>query len=41
MVQRVNGEGLAGFAAGDQVVEVAVRIGGPDLFDYHGIIPSQ
>ena len=41
MIQGVDGQGLAGFATGDEVVEVAVGVGGPDLFDYHGIIPSQ
>jgi hypothetical protein len=41
MIQGVDGQGLAGFAAGDEVVEIAVGVGGPDLFDYHGIIPSQ
>ena len=41
MVQGVDGQGLAGFATGDEVVEIAIGVGGPDLFDYHGIIPSQ
>jgi len=41
MIQGVDGQGLTGFAAGDQIVEVAVGVGGPDLFDYHGIISSQ
>jgi hypothetical protein len=35
-VQRVYGQGLAGFAASDQVIEITVRVGGPDLFDEHG-----
>ena len=39
MVQGVDGQGLAGFAAGDEIVEIAIGVGGPDLFDYHGIIP--
>jgi hypothetical protein len=41
MIQGVDGQGLAGFATGDEVVEIAVGVGGPDLFDYHGITPSQ
>src|SRR5882757_5434524 len=41
MIQGIDGQGLAGFATGDEVVEIAVGVGGPDLFDYHGIIPSQ
>jgi hypothetical protein len=41
MIQGIDGQGLAGFAAGDEVVEIAVGVGGPDLFDYHGITLSQ
>jgi hypothetical protein len=41
VIQGVDGQGLAGFATGDEVVEIAVGVGGPDLFNYHGIIPSQ
>jgi hypothetical protein len=39
MIQGVDGQGLAGVAAGDEVVEIAVRVAGPDLFDDHGSIP--
>src|SRR5262249_49670757 len=39
MIQGVDGESLAGFAAGDEVVEIAVGVGGPDLFDNHGASP--
>src|SRR5216684_7255289 len=41
MIQGVDGQGLAGFATGDEVVEIAVGVGGPNLFDYHGIVPRQ
>lgn len=36
MVQRIDRQRFAGLGAGDQVVEVAVRITGPDAFDEHG-----
>ena len=38
VIQGVDGERLAGFVAGDQVIEVAVGVGGPNLFDDHGIV---
>ena len=38
VIQRIDGQGLSGFGAGDQVVEVPVGIGGPDLFDDHGSV---
>jgi hypothetical protein len=41
MIQGVDSQGLAGFATGDEIVEIAVSVGGPDLFNYHGIIPCQ
>ena len=34
-----DGERLAGFRAGDQVVEVAIGVGSPDLFDDHDARP--
>jgi hypothetical protein len=36
--ERVDRQRLAGLRAGDQVVEVAVVIGGPDAFDEHARI---
>jgi len=41
MIQGVDSQGLADFATGDEIVEIAVSVGGPDLFNYHGIIPCQ
>ena len=35
-VQRVYGQGLASLWAGNQVIEIAVGVGSPDLFDQHG-----
>ena len=35
VIQGIDRERLAGFSAGDQVVEVAVGVAGPDLFDDH------
>ena len=35
VVQRVDGKRLAGLRAGDQVVEIAVGVAGPDLLDEH------
>jgi hypothetical protein len=35
VVQRVDGKGFAGLRADDQVIEVAIRVRGPDLFDDH------
>jgi hypothetical protein len=40
VVQRVDGQSLASLGAGDQVVEVAVCIAGPDAFDDHALLPS-
>ena len=39
VIERIDGQRFAGFLAGDQVVEVAIGVRGPDLFDDHGIIP--
>ncbi len=36
MIQRIDGQRFTRFRAGDQVVEVAIRVRGPDLFDDHG-----
>src|SRR5262245_22212762 len=41
VIERIDGERLAGFGARDQVVEVAVVVGGPDLLDDHGITPKR
>jgi hypothetical protein len=35
MVQRVNGQGLTGVRAGNQVIEIAKTVAGPDSFDDH------
>jgi hypothetical protein len=35
MVQRVNGQGLTGIRAGNQVIEIAQTVAGPDSFDDH------
>ena len=35
MIQGIDGQRLAGLAAGDQVIKIATGIGGPDLFDDH------
>ena len=34
-VQRVDGQGFTGFSAGHKIVEIAVGVGGPNLFDDH------
>src|ERR1041385_3695453 len=33
MIQRIDGERFAGFRARDEIVEVAIGVSGPDLFD--------
>ena len=40
VVERIDRERLAGFGAGDQVIEIAAGIGGPDLFDDHRLLPA-
>ena len=35
MIQRINGQGLSALRAGDEIVEVARAVAGPDLFDDH------
>jgi hypothetical protein len=35
-VKRINRQSLARLMASDQVVEIAVGVGGPDLFNDHG-----
>src|SRR5437763_256036 len=40
VIERVDRQRLAGFGAGDQVIEVAPTIGGPDLFDDHRSLPA-
>ena len=40
-VERVYGERVTGLGAGDQVVEIAKGVGGPDLFDKHGRPPAS
>ena len=35
MVERIDRQRLAGLVAGDQVIEVAAGVRGPDLFDDH------
>ena len=37
VIQRIDGQCLAGFRTSDQVVEVAVAVSGPDAFDEHGM----
>ena len=39
VVEGVDGHGFAGLGAGDQVIEIAVGVGGPDLLDNHGASP--
>jgi len=41
VIQGVDREGLAGLAAGDEVVEITVGVRGPDLFDNHGIVRDE
>ena len=41
VVQRVDGHGLAGFGAGDQVVEIAVGVSSPNLFNNHDGTPGS
>jgi hypothetical protein len=38
VIERIDGKRFAVFAARDQVVEVAVRIGRPDLLHDHGVL---
>src|ERR1035441_6628010 len=38
-VERIDRQGLAGLAAGDQVVEIAALIVRPDALDQHGTLP--
>src|SRR5437762_3549036 len=40
VVERIDRERLAGFGAGDQVIEIPSGIGGPDLFDNHPSAPG-
>src|SRR3972149_205420 len=40
MVQGIDGERFSGVGAGDQVVEIAIRISGPDTLDDHCGAPS-
>ena len=40
VIQRIDGERLAGFGAGDQVVEVPVGVAGPDLTTMVGYLSS-
>jgi len=35
-VQRVYGQGLASLRTGNQVIEITISVGSPDLFDQHG-----
>jgi hypothetical protein len=35
MVQRVNGQGFTGVRAGNQVIEIAQAVAGPDSLDDH------
>ena len=35
IVERIDRERVARLGTGDQVVEIAVRVAGPDLFDDH------
>ncbi len=35
VVQRIDRQCLAGLGAGDQIIEIAAGISGPDLFDDH------
>ena len=35
VIQRIDSQRVSGFRAGDEIVEVAVGVGGPDLFDDH------
>ena len=37
MIQRIDGERFAGVGIDDEVVKVAVVVGGPDLLDDHGV----
>jgi hypothetical protein len=39
-VQRIDCERLASLAASDQIVKVAIRIGGPDLLNDQWILSS-
>ncbi len=38
-VQRVYGQGLASLRAGNEVIEISVSVGSPNLFDQHGNNP--
>ena len=40
-VERINRQGLAGFGACHQVVEIAVVVTGPDLFYKHALSPRS
>jgi hypothetical protein len=40
VIERVDRQRLAGLGTGDQVIEVAPGIGGPDLFDDHFVHPT-
>ena len=41
VVQWVDGERIAGFGTGDQVVEISVRITGPYLLNDHCLAPAS
>jgi hypothetical protein len=36
VIEGIDGKRLAGFAARDEIVEIAVSVGGPDLLDDRG-----
>src|SRR5580658_16327 len=40
-LQRIDRQRLAGLRAGDEIVEIAVIVGGPDAFDDHDLTGSE
>ena len=40
VVERVDRQGFPGLGAGDQIIEIAPAIRGPDLFDDHRSLPA-
>jgi hypothetical protein len=35
VIERIDGKCLAGFSARDEIVEIAIGVGGPNLLDKH------
>ncbi len=41
MIQGIDGKRFAGVGAGNQIVEIAIRVTGPDTLDDHLVLPGS